>query len=203
MGRPPRLAPPHPTADPVATRRARWHLPVAIAVPVTVVAAAAVTGALIVGGARTTAPTAAGRSGPTEVGFLHVDRGVDAEFVQVQLSHGAITGTASQAAADNGAVVTARTPLTGELTGDRVDLRLSAFSAPWMFGAVTLPELHGTLANGVLTLTVVHPDASLEAVTFGPATVEAYDRAVEQISVTVAQAQQLRRPAAQAGAPER
>lgn len=113
----------------------------------------------------------------------------------MRVSHGSITGTASQSALDDGAIVTASTPMTGELVGRRVALRLSALSAPWMFGEVTVPLLNGTLANGVLNLMLVHTDASVEAVIYHQASIDAYRSAVGEISAAAQVSQQLRRTA--------
>ena len=151
-----RLAGPAPACGPAAGRRARWRGPVVVALSalVLVLVAAGAT-ASVVGGAHASrragaapalaATAAASNKGSAETGYLFVGRGtitVDAEFVTIQVSRGAVSGTASQAALDNGVVVTSTTRFTGTRSGTRVHLRLSELSAPWMFGAV-IPDLSG------------------------------------------------------------
>jgi len=134
-----------------------------------------------------TAASQRGASSPG-TGYVWASQGastVDAEFVDIQVSHGVVSGTASQSALDNGVVVTSTTRVTGKLSGAHILLRLSELSPPWMFGAVT-PDLAGTLSDGVLTLTVVKGDGALVALPLHRGGADVYWSAVERMSAEVA-----------------
>ena len=125
--------------------------------------------------------------GSAQTGYLFVGQGtmtVDAEFVAIHVSRGAVFGTASEAALDNGVVVTSTARVSGTLAGTHVRLRLSELSPPWMFGAVT-PDLLGTLTNGTLTLTVVGTDGSLMALPLHQGGLDAYQSAVDRMESEV------------------